>query len=181
VIGAGIWFAALAVTPGGLTLTGESSCPTIAEIERRVEEVGAPAQTAATAVRVSHIEGLVWLELLDAEGKVLAMRELPEKESYDDLAAAAAVIIATWQSDLNPRTSPGMELPRPAPVTTPAPAIAAQPAPPAAPPRPAFLGFGLLASTRASAQRPNMEGLVCVADVLLPDRAVPTQRVPRHL
>jgi hypothetical protein len=154
----GLWFHALALaSSAGVELDGDSDCPTVAEIAQRLHEV-APATTGeapiATVVHVSRVDGAVRLELAGAEGQVLATRDLPATEACDDLAAAAAVVIATWQSDLNPRTSPGVDLPATLPETpAPPPVITARPAP--APPRPMFLGVGLLASTAGGQVTPG--------------------------
>jgi hypothetical protein len=145
----GIWLGALALLSAtGVEVDGDSTCPTVAALERRLEEVApgtATSGAAGTKVHVSRIEGGVRLELAGAEGQVLAAREFPATEACDDLAAAAAVVIATWQSDLNPQTSFGIEPLAPKVEMRTPPVITARPAP--APPRPLFVGVGLLAST----------------------------------
>jgi hypothetical protein len=130
-----------------LEIGGDSACPTIDAIVGRVTELapGAAAQGPLGFVEISRSGEHLRLELRGADGKVLSTRELDGAASCDDLSDAAAVVIATWQNDLDPRAALAVELPaeraRLVPIVV-APVVPQQPPPQ----RPAHVGIGLLAS-----------------------------------
>jgi hypothetical protein len=138
-LAASLVWAALAT--GGLEVTGDSTCPAPADVASRLAGLApahaaepAPAPEASTArVIVTHDGTALRLELLGPDTNELAARELSADGSCDDLAAAAAVVIAAWEADLDPRLAIGVALPaRPPAAPTPAPSsVVTTPAPPA--------------------------------------------------
>jgi hypothetical protein len=110
--------AALALS---LELTGPHACPTreaiLAEVERRVP---AGADAGTLRVRIQRHPGHLQLALLDDAGSPQPRRDLELSGSCEDLARAAAVVIASWLTRLQtvaPSSDPSPELP-PEPVTT---------------------------------------------------------------
>jgi len=142
---------ALGLTFVAVDVVGEGTCPAPADVGRALANlVPAPAGPAGEhhSARLSRTERGIHLALHGARGESLAERDLASDGGCDGVAAAIAVIIATWEADLDPRLSARVKLPPPPPRPMPATvAIAASVAPPAASPPPSFdLGLGLLAS-----------------------------------
>jgi hypothetical protein len=157
IAGVGIVLQAATLFASPLELGGDSECPTIGEIARHLEAMPPSEGPSAPAfVQVSSVEGRVRLELHGANGKVLASRDLDAAATCDDLAAAAAVVVATWQNDLDPKASLPVELPAAPPAPAPAPAVVAVVEPPPPPrPRGVLVGLGLLASAAEGAIAPG--------------------------
>src|SRR4029079_19601054 len=134
----------------GVETVGEGACPDPAEVTRLLAQIAPSADRAGPAARrarLSRSADVVRVELLGTAGERLGERELDAGESCADLAAAAAVVVAAWEAELNPRVETRVSLPPP-PARA-ATVVTAAPAPPAPPPRsgPRFdLGLGLLAS-----------------------------------
>jgi hypothetical protein len=143
-------------------VAGGDLCPEAADVARHLAELlsssgedNAPNQPRDRA-SLSRVDGKLHIELSRRDGAPIAERDLGATGSCQDLAAAVAVIIATWEAELNPQGAPGLELPAAGPPTpTPPPrpigatklATAAEPLPPLPGPRPSFaLRIGLLAS-----------------------------------
>jgi hypothetical protein len=156
--------ALLALTPGALEITGDATCPAPTEVARRLAEL---LPTTAEAPRPEESAGRVVvarnglalrLVLLGPNANELATRELPTDGTCDDLATAAAVVVAAWQADLNPDLTPAVGLPsKPA---APTPAVAAPTIARAAPTTPApptrlELGLGLIVSDVAGDLAPG--------------------------
>jgi hypothetical protein len=88
-----------------VVVTGDSRCPQPAEVAARVGRLlprspvpGAVAYTAE--VRDGGVE--LAIVLRGAGGSVANERRLPRQYSCDELAAAAAAVIAAWLSDIHP-------------------------------------------------------------------------------
>lgn len=163
----------------GLALTGDEECPSAVAIEQRLDEIvpaapeRAPGAPPHPSVHLSRHDGRLRLALTRPDGGVIATRELHATEACDDLASAAAVVIATWGADLNPRTSPDVSLPpRPRPLS-PHPSVAvAHAVPPApAPALPLIFAFGLLVSTTGGQTAPGAQ-LRATQDLNVPHLAV---------
>jgi hypothetical protein len=145
----------LALAPGGVEVVGDATCPTPADVAARLGGL-VPATAAAVEagdgrgaarVIVARTEGTMRLALVGANANELATRELSTEGSCQDLAAAAAVVVAAWLADLNPDLTPSVTLPASAPPSVPPPAIAVTPPPPpVANARPFAVGLGLIAS-----------------------------------
>jgi hypothetical protein len=96
-------------------ITGAAVCPTPEAIGARLRELIPDAAAAAAPrerVAVSNDGGALLLELRDADGRTIAQRRL-EAAACDDLAQAAAVIIAAWPTELRAAGAPEVVLPRP--------------------------------------------------------------------
>lgn len=114
-----------------LAVTGTSSCPGPAAVAARLAALGAPqAQSPSSARAEVHEEpGHISLRLISADGEVLAERALEASASCEDLAAAAAVVVAIWQEELRTgvipevrdfaRSVPPPHLPPPTPPSRP--------------------------------------------------------------
>jgi hypothetical protein len=155
--------AVLALASAGLEVTGDSTCPSPSEVVRRLDEIltaSAPTARDAIAARVivTHDGPSLRLVLLGPNSNELAARELAPEGTCDELATAAAVVVASWRADLDPGLSPGVRLPpRPPPPPS---AIVARVEPPQPPPAPATprrleLGLGLVASEVDGALAPG--------------------------
>jgi hypothetical protein len=150
--------------PAELEVTGDSTCPTPAEVADRLAELLPPAAErrgvpAGTHVVVTHAESAAQLMLRGSRGEDLATRALPAEGSCADLASAAAVIVAAWRADLDPELAPAVHLPAPA-APPPVLAVSASPPPVAltkVPPSPrAFaVGLGLLMSETGGSFAPG--------------------------
>lgn len=110
-----------------LDVVGDSPCPTAREVAARLQPLlpaGASAETAHR-VTIARGEAAVVIELRDGEGMVLASRRLAANASCADLAAAAAVVIATWEVELRGQGALNLVLPAaPEPPTGPALSVA---------------------------------------------------------
>jgi hypothetical protein len=142
-----------ALAPGGLDVTGDSTCPEPEAVARRLAELAptdAPAAPDAAAGRVilTYNAQSLRLVLLGPNSNELAVRELASEGTCDDLATAAAVVVAAWKADLDTGLLPGVSLPPRPPPPAPPPTIArpAPVAPPAARPLRLELGLGFVVS-----------------------------------
>jgi hypothetical protein len=141
--------ALLALAPLGLVVTGDATCPAPADVARRLDGLipatSEPPGSPVGRVIVTRNGPAMRLVLLGPNANELATRELPIEGTCDDLASAAAVVVAAWQADLNPDLTPAVALP-----AKPAPAPVALAIAHAAPPTPASrrleLGLGLVVS-----------------------------------
>jgi hypothetical protein len=106
-------------------------CPSSAEVEKALAAI-LPAASEATQphrARVQRRNGELRIELVDAEANVIAERLLDRDGTCSDLAALAAAVIGSWESDVHPEFVRPQAEPLPAPVVAlsvaPAPASAA--------------------------------------------------------
>jgi hypothetical protein len=121
-----------------IVVEGDTACPTPAEVAARVAAL-LPADAAAEAPDVARIEveaGTMRVTLSRPDGATLGEREIDGSFPCADLAEAAAVVVATWESDVHP------EYRAPAPPPPPAAPAAVAAAPPPAPPAPAAVDLG---------------------------------------
>jgi hypothetical protein len=151
---------ALALAPGGIAIVGDATCPTPAEVAAQVAALGpatdatAPDGDAPTAKAiVARTERTLRLELVGPNSNALATRELPAEGSCEDLASAAAIVVAAWRADLDPDLAPQVTLP--ASPTTPPIAIVRDAPPATRAPTPFLLGLGLIASETGGALAPG--------------------------
>jgi hypothetical protein len=142
------------VTPVVTVEGGETGCPTPAEVAARVAAL-LPAVERNEPADVAHIEiagDRMHVTLAQPDGTPLGERDIDARFPCADLAQAAAVVIATWESDVHPEfrpPAPPPPAPPPAPAAPPV-AVVAPPAPPAAA---AYdLGAGLAGSLAPSSQ-----------------------------
>jgi hypothetical protein len=98
----------------GIRVTGSSSCPTPADVEQRVEKLETDRAEAPTATLETTPAGLD-LELHDAEGRLIARRTMASNPSCEEQAEMAAVLLASWLSDLGAPSMTAQRLPDAAP------------------------------------------------------------------
>lgn len=107
-------------------IDGDSTCPTPAEVAPRLAGLLRPDAAAGPPdlARLSDRAGALFIQLQRPDGSPIGERALERGYPCADLAAAAAVILATWESDVHPTfrptlAAPAAELRQPAPVTAP--------------------------------------------------------------
>ena len=127
-----------------LDLGGDSTCPTPAEVRDRLAQLsgstsGHPGSDQHRAY-LSSTDGMVHVELLGSDGRLLAERTLNRTGSCADVAEAVAVVLSTWEAEFNPNIATSVVLP------TPAPCEVKEVKPPPAPSLRFDVGIGLLAS-----------------------------------
>jgi hypothetical protein len=150
--------------PGDLEVTGDATCPAPAEVSRQLAELlpaGARGDVMAAArVVLTRSASALRLVLIGPNANELATRELKLEGSCDDLAIAAAVVVAAWRADLNPDLTLTVNLPDeeprlPPPVKAPTRSIAVKSTRPPPRPLPFTVGLGLLASETGGAFAPG--------------------------
>ncbi|MES1209299.1 MAG: hypothetical protein ABUS79_25455 [Pseudomonadota bacterium] len=99
----------VAVAPA-VTVTGTTACPTRQAVATRVAALLPAADRTRALDEVSLEDAGKWLRvtLLDPEGHVIAQRLIQRSFSCADLAAAAGVVIASWESDVHPEFKLGL-------------------------------------------------------------------------
>ena len=127
-----------------LDLGGDSTCPTPAEVRDRLAQLsgsttGHPGSDQHRAY-LSSTDGMVHVELLAPDGRLLAERTLNQTGSCADVAEAVAVVLSTWEAEFNPNVATSVVLPPPAPPEV------KEVKPPPAPSLRFDVGIGLLAS-----------------------------------
>lgn len=126
----------------GVVVEGPSLCPTPAAVEERLRSL-ASATGGGEVARLATGEGGLRVTLVRADGTEAGSRTVAGEHSCDELADAAAVMIAAWQ--LEGAARPRLPAPPPPVVVAaaPAPAPAAAPAATPASRRRWELGAGL--------------------------------------
>ena len=106
----------------GTEVTGDSTCPTPAEVRDQLAAM-APATAEDAAVKpgahIANVSGAgsgVRVELLGEDGQLVAERTLERTGSCGEVAEAIAVIISAWEAKFDPNlATPAVRLPAPAP------------------------------------------------------------------
>jgi hypothetical protein len=109
-----LWFW-LALAGPAVTVEGDSRCPTGPDVAARVAELLPPVTTPASLsdrARVDDEGGALRIRVQRPDGSLIGERTLARSFPCPDLAAAAAVIIATWESDVHPEFRQAMPAPR---------------------------------------------------------------------
>ncbi len=112
-----VWI--MAASPSGvLTLSGDSVCPSPAEVQDRLRPLlPADDAPAGRAVTLRRNPDSLLIELRNGSGSLLADRRIPAASTTcSNLAVATAVVVATWEVELRGRGSVELFLERPAPV-----------------------------------------------------------------
>jgi hypothetical protein len=116
----------LLATQGSPTLvSGTGTCPAPADVQARLNLLvgGGDRQGESYSAQLVREHDTITITLKDVNAQIIATRALSHKASCEDLVAAAAVIIATWEVELRGRgnlglwqpVAPTLELP---PTTT---------------------------------------------------------------
>lgn len=145
----------LTLAASGVRVEAGTACPALADVQARLQALlpGAPAGGAdADVARIVDADGAVRITLLAPDGATLGERVLERGFPCEDLAAAAAVVIATWETDVHPEFAARLEVAAPPPEPPPAPALVrvATPPPPVAVPPAWSLGAGVLGTLAPS-------------------------------
>ena len=117
----------LAAPEGGrsLTIEGDAACPTAAEVTLRFSSLLAPASVSAAGAppaagaggdraRIEMVDDAIDIELRRADGMLVGHRRLPAQGTCEERARGAAIVLATWESDVHPAFEREMAAP-PAP------------------------------------------------------------------
>jgi len=90
-----------------VAVDGDTACPTAQEVSARVAALipAAPPNASPDLARVEETETTVRVSLRHPDGALIGARELSRTFSCSELAAAAAVVLATWESDVHPEFS----------------------------------------------------------------------------
>lgn len=120
---------------GLASLTAGESCPSRADVERRVRTILhlSPARELRETFVVERHEGGLYVVLQGADATLIGERTLPSAGSCEELAQAAAVVLSAWLTDVHPDFAGSLPEPVSAPELFPA-AAAAAPAPAPVPP-----------------------------------------------
>ena len=115
-----------------LDVQGTLTCPNPGEVSQQLARLLPETKKTEQAPHayLSAGEGFVTIELLGAEGGLLADRRLDRSGSCTEMAEAVAVILAAWQARFSPTVSPTViepPAPVPAAVVEPAPEISKRP------------------------------------------------------
>ena len=99
----------MASSPTLLLISGDSQCPTTAEVWRRLEPLLPVKPDSAGPDRLeirAATDGLPRVTLETAEGLPLAERTVPFSTSCDRLADTIAALVASWETELHPAWEP---------------------------------------------------------------------------
>lgn len=99
---------ATAAAPPPLEVTADTPCPRADATGRVLGEILglSAAEHLSEVARLAYADGGLVVTLRDSEGHVLGARTLPLEGSCDELARAAAVVLATWLGDVHPEFVP---------------------------------------------------------------------------
>ncbi len=83
---------------------GEARCPTTAEVDSRLRTLLPTASGAAErdVATLEDVRARLRVTVRRPDGTTLGQRELDRDHSCSELAAATALVIATWESDVHP-------------------------------------------------------------------------------
>jgi hypothetical protein len=125
-------------TPSGpplLDIVSDSTCPAPSAVGALLREILglSSGEHVDEVAHVIHEEGLLLVSLRAKDSRVLGERRLPSDGSCEDLARAAAVVLASWLTDVHPEFVPLVPAPPPLDVppsvTPPASTAAPRPSP----------------------------------------------------
>ncbi len=115
-----------------IQLLGTVACPASSEVAAALarlepaEAAAADSDDAAITAELRDVGDVLLIVLRSRDGKLTAERELPRADSCADLAAAAAVVIEAWKSEMHADVAVEIPTPRPpAPEAAPVPAATA--------------------------------------------------------
>ena len=94
-------------------ITGDGGCPTTAEVDARVRAL-LPAGSEQDEQDVATLEqslSHVRVSVRRPDGTILGERKFDRAHTCAELAAAVALVIATWESDVHPEFALGLPVP----------------------------------------------------------------------
>ena len=91
-----------------LEIGSDSSCPAPELVDAKLRDILglARSERVAEVARLTHADGALRVNLESSDGRRLGERSLPLEGSCDELARAAAVVLAAWLSDVHPEFVP---------------------------------------------------------------------------
>lgn len=93
----------------GIRVTGSSDCPTPLQVEQAYAAMAAPrSEQRGHHVRIEVVADEVVMSMTSPQGTQVGERRLPRTDVCEDLAAAFAVSLATWQHDVPFTYSPAL-------------------------------------------------------------------------
>lgn len=131
-----LWLA-LSLAGPVVTVEGDSTCPTPAAVAAELSDLlpGAASALLPDLASLDDETDTIRIQVRRADGTPIGERRLERTFPCADLAAAVAVIIATWESDVHPEFR--VPLPAPSPMQGPPPSTSVGAIVVAAPPAPA--------------------------------------------
>jgi hypothetical protein len=119
-----------------ISLVEGENCPAPVDVETRVRAILhlSPEQELNEGFAVERHEAGLYVALRGADSSLIGERTLPTAGSCDELAQAAAVVLAAWLSDVHPDFAGALPSPPPEPPPPPPPEPAKPPSPPPPPP-----------------------------------------------
>jgi len=81
---------------GGIGLRGNTTCPTIQQVDAQLGTLASPNDGELSWVELESRPGELHLSLWGPHGRLEAIRSLPVTANCEALARAAAITIATW-------------------------------------------------------------------------------------
>jgi hypothetical protein len=166
VAGVVVLLVALAGSPVQVVSTqvADDACPSSAEVEQALASLIGPL-AAPPAIRdvakLERADGKLRVELVGSDGVVVAERLLERSGSCAEMGRMAAIVIASWESDVHPEfVRPPGEIPRVERRAAPTPPV--MPPPAAAPTPPAAYEVGAGVSV-AQADKPAAGGSIGAA------------------
>jgi hypothetical protein len=98
---------AVTVNPA-VMVNGDATCPTAEEVSTQVAQL-VPAldpDASQDLARIEEAGDVLRVSLWRADGALVGTRDLARTSSCADMAAAAAVVVAAWESDVHPEFMP---------------------------------------------------------------------------
>jgi len=118
-----------------VSLVEGESCPAPVDVEARVRTILhlSPEQQLTEGFAVERHEAGLYVALRSADSTLIGERTLPTAGSCDELAQAAAVVLAAWLTDVHPDFAGALPPPEPPPPPEPEPKLPPSPPPPEPP------------------------------------------------
>jgi hypothetical protein len=159
----------------GTEVTGDSSCPTPAEVLDRLAAIAPASQEDAAAkpgAHVANVSGVgsgVHIELLDRDGQLVAERTLERTGSCGEVAEAVAVIVSAWEAKFNPNlATPVVRPPLPPPYEPVTKAVVEEPNPQSGRPMSFDAGLAALVSIAGSDTAYGLKLEGCLFPAIIP-------------
>lgn len=99
--------------PAPVTIEGDTTCPSATEVALRFSSLlaqaaasaagtPAPAADGGDRARIEMVDDAIEIVLRRADGTLIGRRRLPAQGACDARARVAAIVLATWESDVHP-------------------------------------------------------------------------------
>lgn len=108
----------LFLTTSGIRVTGAATCPSTDAVQNHLEVLLGEKNVTGWSATLRHTPGGVQVALVEGDGTVVSQRVMPSDRPCEDLANIAALLLASWLSDLTSQAVsaeplPGLSLPAP--------------------------------------------------------------------